>query len=313
MTNIISAWSDTQKTEAILDGNAELNKLVREFTARFKGFTVAEEYAFREDEYLKDRVLLLNEDGIVCAKLIVDRGYVDGKQVPIYMFNSASVKKERSSRFSDSNTRDSIKITGLLKAIEKNNDLPTKESIYKEFAGGIAYAFGQLAGREMDTPRLGPQQTIEVLKRFTGRDITALPASLMEEVDKVLEQYEKKLIHDNARNVNLFRFAKGCTLIGWGRGNNSHYLVGTARLDDPASKQTVCVDDLVRHNTLAETPHAGLAAMLREYFKGTSYADEANELGFAFHDKYHPDMDVACGYSGSRYCWILIPNEAPTV
>lgn len=313
MTNIISVWADTQKTEAVLNGNAELNKLVHEFTARFKGFTVAQETSYNGNSCLGDRVLLLNEDGMECGKLIVDTAYMDGKQVPVYMFSSSSVKKERSSKNSDSRTRDSIKITGLLKAIEKNNDLPTKESIYKEFAGGIGYAFGQLHKREVDTPRLGSQQTIEVLKRFTGRDTTALPASLMEEVNKVLDQYEKKLAQDSQRNTDLLRFAKGCAVIGWARGNDPYYLVGTARLDDPESKQTLHTNNMTRYKTLAETPHAGLAAMLREYFKGTSYADEANELGFAFHDKYHPDMDVSCGYSGSKYCWILIPNEAPTV
>lgn len=312
MTNIISEWADMQKTEAILNSNPELNKLVREFTARFKGFTVSESYGYN-DTHNTDRVLLLNEAGVECATLKVDRGYVDGKQVPIYMFSSPSVKKERSSRFSDSHTRDSTKITGLLKSIEKNNDLPTKESIYKEFSAGIGYAFSQLQTREMDTPRLGAQQTIEVLKRFTGRDTTALPGSLMEEVNKVLDQYEKKLVHDKTSNVNLFRFGSGCTVIGWGRGAKSHYLVGTSRLDDPTGSLKVTVSGMARYKTLADTPHAGLAVMIREYFKGTDLYEADNELGFKFHDKYHNDMDVSCGYSGSKYCWILIPNVAPTV
>lgn len=317
MANIISAWADTQKIEEVLDNNPELKKLAHEFTARFKGFTISEVYTHNRSVHANE-VSLLTDRGLVAGSLTVDSTTIDGKRVPCYMFSSSSVRKQKSSKNSDSRTRDSIKITGLLKAIEKNNEVPSEKTIYKEFVGGISYAFGSLSDRKNRMPSVNDDLAIEVLKRFSGRDSTPLPISLQEEVNKVLDDYQKAVATNETSLATYMRYAKGCTLIAWGRGDISHYLVGTCRLDIKEGQRTddmscLVISDLTRHHTLTDTPHAGLAVMFREYFKGSNYGDEANEMGFGFHDRYHEDIDVACGYSGGKYCWILIPNEAPTV
>lgn len=316
MTNIISAWADTQKTEEVLNNNPELKKLVHEFTARFKGFFVSEMYS--NNKIHPNAVSVLTENGLVAGSLTVDSTIADGKRVPCYMFSSSSIRKERSSRNSDNRTRDSIKITGLLKSIEKNNEVPSVKTIYKEFSGGIAYAFGSLAERKTRIPSVQNDLAIEVLKRFSGRDSTPLPISLQEQVNKVLDEYQKAMTLHESAMATFERYAKGCTLIAWGRGVKPHYLVGTCRQDIQEGQRAsdtsrLVIGDLVRYNTLADTPHAGLAVMFREYFKNSNHSDEDNEMGFAFHDQYHEDIDVSCGYSGGQYCWILIPNEAPTV
>lgn len=317
MVNIISAWADMQKTEEVLRNNSELNKLAHEFIARFKGFYVSECYKHNK-EAVTDRLDLLTEKGLWAGTLIVDRVYVDGKQIPCYMFSSPSIKKQRSSSHSDNRTRDSIKITGLLKSIEKNNEVPSEKTIYKEFGGGIGYAFASLTNRRIDTPSVNKNLAIEVFKRFVGKDSTPLPISMQEQVNQVLNEYQKAMVA-SAANASLYaRYSKGSTLIAWGRGAKPHYLVGTCRLDIKNGQRTddmsaLVISDLTRHSTIADTPHAGLAVMFREYFKGTNYHDEDNEFGFGFHDHYHEDIDAACGYTGGQYCWILIPNEAPTV
>lgn len=319
MTNIISAWADTQKTEEVLNRNSELKKLVHDFLARFKGFYIGESIT-HNGVVASDKINLYDEGGLLAGALIVERRPIDGKSTPVYMFNARSVTKSRSSKFADANTRDSIKITGLLKTIEKNNDLPTKETLYKEFYGGIGYAFAQVGRGEKSIPRLDPTTVIEVLKRFTGEDTTPLPDNMTKQVDEVLIQYERKLKADAASTSDLVRYGSGCTAIAWGRNpfGNSHYLVGSVRYDGVPTisgfdSSKLILSDLRRYSTLADTPHAGLVTMLREYFKGTERHNPDNEMGFDFHDKHHPDMDVACGYSGSQYCWILIPNAAPTV
>lgn len=317
MTNIISAWADTQKTEEVLNNNPELKKLAHEFTARFKGFFVSETYANNRSTQ-SNAVSVLTDRGLVAGSLMVDSTIIDGKRVPCYMFSSSSIRKARGSKNSDSRTRDSIKITGLLKSIEKNNEVPDEKTIYKEFSGGIAYAFSSLSSRRTRIPSVNDDLAIEVLKRFSGRDSTPLPISLQEQVNKVLDDYQKAIATNESSLATYMRYAKGCTLIAWGRGVKPHYLVGTCRLNIQEGQRAddmscLVINDLTRYNTLADTPHAGLAVMFREYFKNSNYGDEGNEMGFGFHDLYHEDIDASCGYSGGQYCWILIPNVAPTV
>lgn len=310
--NIISEWADPQKTQERLDANPELAKLAYEFCKRF-GVKVGEHST-------SGRLIVYTPSGLQGGSLLIGETYNrEHKRVPVYKFTSYIVGKTKGSANSDRDTRDSTKITGLLKSIEKYNEGPTDQKLYKQYKSGIAYAFTQLGERRIERVS-SPNEDIlyGVFKRYLGgQTISEMPSHLVNEMGEYVKQVEKKLVEQELKKSLLYRFAGGCTLIGWSDDGN-YYLIGRTRYDtqvaSPNDTDKIVVEDLKRYNNIEETPHAGLAVILREYFKSKDNNHDArNAFGYRRHDAYHEEVDVSCGYAGTNIAWMLVPDEAPTV
>ena len=209
--------------------------------------------------------------------------------------------------------------SGLLKSIEKYNEGPTDQKLYNQYRSGIAYAFSQLGNKYRNDHVSSPSEhtLYSVFKRYLGgQTISEMPSHLVNEMGEYVIQVEKKIAERETQKSLLHRFAGGCTLIGWS-DEFDYYLIGKTRYDTKDSSHNdankVVVEDLKRYNNIAETPHAGLAVILKEYFKATPLHDPRNAFGYRRHDSYHEAVDVACGYAGTNIAWMIIPDEAPTV
>lgn len=309
---IISEWADAQKTQECIDANPELAKLAYEFCKRF-GVKVG-------NHTVPSRLTVYTPSGLEGGYLFVGETYNrEHKRVPVYMFNSHIVAKSKGSANSNRDTRDSTKITGLLKSIEKYNEGPTDQKLYNQYRSGIAYAFSQLGNKYRNDHVSSPSEhtLYSVFKRYLGgQTISEMPSHLVNEMGEYVIQVEKKIAERETQKSLLHRFAGGCTLIGWS-DEFDYYLIGKTRYDTKDSSHNdankVVVEDLKRYNNIAETPHAGLAVILKEYFKATPLHDPRNAFGYRRHDSYHEAVDVACGYAGTNIAWMIIPDEAPTV
>ena len=299
--NIISEWADSQKTQEALLSNVELNKLAHEFCKKF-GVKVGY-------NALKDSVGVFTPTGLPAGRLDIRHAYNRKHEMEnVYVFDSPIVNKQKGSARSSRDARDSTKITGLLRAIEKNNEEPTDQKLYKQYSGGLRFAFGRLEGdRHISRPSVEYHSTLSVfINCLNGSAHTNEQMTFMEDVVKQHNKMQKAW-EDN--KTLLKRFAGGCTIIGYDE-REKFYLIGRARYE----KDDAIVEQLQRHNTIEGTPHVGLAVMVKEYFRGRgSNFNSENAFGFSRHDCYHPNIDVSCGYAGNNIAWMLVPDEAPTV
>ena len=138
--NIISEWADSQKTQEALLSNVELNKLAHEFCKKF-GVKVGY-------NAVKDSVGVFTPTGLPAGRLDIRLAYNRKHEMEnVYVFDSPIVNKQKGSARSNRDARDSTKITGLLKSIEKYNEGPTDQKLYNQYRSGIAYAFSQLGNK----------------------------------------------------------------------------------------------------------------------------------------------------------------------
>jgi hypothetical protein len=306
--SIISEWADVQKTQERIDANPELAKLAHEFCKRF-GLKVGNAAGL----YILN---VFTSAGLNAGSLRVSEvRNRESKTVPLYIFRSPCVDKMKGSAHSNRDERDSTKITGLLKSIEKNNEVPTDEKLYKQYRGGIAYAFGQLDRINAErTAAIDYDLAISVFKNVLGNR----PSSPheMQQLEVVMIEHDRIIKATQLSNSLFSRYSKGCTLIGWDDVTHS-LLMGKAQL--PTMQKTrvtesdIVISDVRRYNRVEDTPHAGLAVMLKEYFKTTNVKDDDNPFGFRRHDAFHEAVDVSCGYAGTNIAWMIVPDEAPTV
>lgn len=311
--NIISEWADIKDTEAMLATDEKLNKFAHDFCSKFGVFVSA----------VNKNLEVVNKNGLYGGSISHRWGYVKGNRQLIYVYSARHITKNRSSANSNHYERDSLKINTLLKSIEKNNEEPSTENLYKELDSGVYSAFQSLNERLDRHSYIDADLALAVFYRYSkmlnGEDAPLLPHEKLKRMNEELEKFKNNLGLEQENNKRMERFSKGCTVVGSVRSGGAvpyYYYVGTAKKD----RDTIKVDDLIRHNSLRDIPHlAGLCAMLREYFKApvagsSGHYDARNELGFDLHDEYHADMDVACGYNRGgvgAVGWILIPNEPP--
>jgi len=312
--DIISEWADIEKTRELLESQEKLNKLAYDFCKKFGVFVS------RSKDNSRSYLDVLTKDGLNAGTLRVDIGYVRGKSQDVYIYSANHITKDRSSANSNNRERDSSKINTLLKSIEKNNEEPSTENIYKEFVSGVHSAFETLREREDRQNYINAGLALAVFHRYSmmlkGEPTSPLSPKHHDEMMDELSRNKKNLRIMQDNEARFARFARGCTVIGTIRGKAPpyNYYVGTVKRDEVGH---ILIENLVRHASVRDIPHlAGVLAMLREYFKGnkSEHYDSRSDVGCNFHDEYHSAMDIACGYSNGRtnsVVWTLIPNEPP--
>lgn len=232
----------------------------------------------------------------------------------IYFYSSPLVSKQKGSANSSADTRDSKKITTLLANIRKNSEIPTEELLVNTYKRGIRAAFRSIGQRYgHDHFEIDNSLALIATKAVLGIDTHEIPSNI-ESLKACYDKYMKKLNSVKQLESHKERFAKGATFIGIIDSQSSlknakiYYLVGDTSYD--ADKDEVTIHGSVkRYSTLADTPLAADAMIIRTYFDGKGNPDNDNELHMRRNDHYHHEIDVAQGYDNYRELFVLIPKE----
>lgn len=233
-----------------------------------------------------------------------------------YFMNSPVIQKERGRH---PNTRESAKVTGIINTMKRNKELPTETVFINMMLAGVNYAFSSIkAARESHFGiELTQLQQAKLLTAFFERDYSAIEA----DKENYKKQYEKMLKTQQEIKLSKSaaeRFRAGSTAIGVVGGGTEkvHYLVGQMSNKDAPFGAKPELTNLMRYDSLMNTPYAGDAAIIRTYASVHGIDPEwPNELGLRRIDHYYEEIDIAVGYDtrlivGTSSFWVLIPNAA---
>lgn len=313
--NIVSEWADKQATQEFLNENELLKRFAHEFCNKFKVFV-------SRASSNSSRMSIISPEGLPLGEISVEDAYNNKshERVKMYVYRSDHIKKRTSAGPVGRSGRGSEKIKSLLTALDKNKEVPSGAQILETFKSGVAYAFLQTRGQLPDFPRLNIEASEYLCKYYLTPEQVAIDQHMHNAIIEIVKAHEEKVKIALETNASHSRFAKGCTLIGVPyRGE--HYLVGKVRLTKLVEGSRVGTSDLSRDMEITgikrlgslheDAALGGQAAILKEYFRG-KFGEEDNELGIARTDKYFPEVDIACGYSGDApYTWVLIPDTPP--
>jgi len=254
---------------------------------------------------------------LVTAENHLNAGYIwasrNGNGDTIYFYSSPLVSKQKGSANSSADTRDSKKIATLIANIRKQGEIPTEEGLSNTYKAGIRAAFRAIGERYgHDHFEIDDSLALVATKVILGIDKEIIPSNI-ESLQACYDKYMKKLNAVKQLESHKERFAKGATFIGVMDNNHNlkhtkvHYLVGEASFDLDKDEVTIH-GGVKRYSTLADTPLAGDAMIIRTYFDGKGQPDTDNELHIRRNDKFHHEIDVAQGYNNYRELFVLIPK-----
>jgi hypothetical protein len=237
---------------------------------------------------------------------------------PVYIYSCEGIIfKEKASANSDSNSRDSSKITSLIKTINKNGEHPVETKIFDSYKWAIRDALCTVGERRKPTINVASDLALAMLEKLLNVPITQ---NLDTDQMKLLHtRYLKELNNTELAVQNQQRFAKGCIVVKmpyrYANANqkNDGVLVGEmicTNVSDPSNKDINITKPFERFDSLTDSPIAGVATMIRTYFEGhKDMYDESNALGIGSNDRYFRDIDVAVASRNSTYV-ALIPLHA---
>ena len=297
---ILSTYGDRESAKTVLETHSTYRDLAFEFCNAF-GVKVT------GAKSNSTKLSVVDHEGIPLGYLQVDKAM--GK--PVYIYNChAVINKTRSSRNSDSSSRDSNKINTLIRTLKKNDEIPTAEIVTKQFLGTIKYGFNEL---RHESPSTRVQITRDTMYGIC-QQLIGLPVTYAIDMSHIQDLYNN-MIEDERRSEEgmkeLKRFAKGVTTIrlpqkDW-HNSEDFYLIGKAWLD---SNEDLVTSNYKRYDSMSDTPYAGLATMCKTYFsRDNNLSSNDNEFGLARRDRYFKDLDIISCYSGTDH-FILIPDNA---
>jgi hypothetical protein len=290
------------------DINKHLVMLVSELHAQFELYVDT----VKEPRLHERTVTLVTKSGLPAGKAYVtSNGLIDSK--PVYYVSMPTISKQQSSKNSDRNTRDSTKLSSLIRAIKTKKEIPTEEGVSSKLLVGSQYCFGNIRSNYRPELSVSGEMALAAVKHTLGLDNSNVQ-SYISDLKAALNSYEDKVKEAMNQEKSLARFYNGCTMVGimeTGHGTPPKYLVGkTEPYDTKNAGSTPKLKAPLRVlNTLADTEIAPLAAMCRTVLSG--YSAE-NELGVPYSDKYYPELDISTGYSTRGLMWVAIPDEAPS-
>ena len=297
--DIISTYGNPDQARIILESphRGELNKLAHEFCASFN-------LKVTNHGLSESRVSVVDNNGIPLGALYTTS---DGSDT-IYIYEAEGIiKKERSSKNSGNDARDSKKISTLIRSLKKNNEEPTASKLFPLWNRALNFGFTELkssgASRNLTIPR---DQVQFMCEKLLGENVSGMidQALLLDTLAKMRK--EDKEIEN--QQVNLDRYAKGVTAIKIPiSGTEKHYIICKAKYDT-TTNSVVDVTDAVRHESMSDTPFAGLALMCRSR-KQDSRFTTSNEFGIERCDRYWEDLDIVTAYNGHCF-FLLIPDHA---
>ena len=309
---IASSFGNIELLSNLLESNSNLKNLVMEFCHTFDVKAITHGNT--------KRVNILSNRGIPLGELYLSNmvSPLCKDNDPVYIYSCEGIiSKEKASANSDSNSRDSSKITSLIKTIKKNGEHPVETKIFDSYKSAIRDALSTVGERRKPTINVGSDLALAMLEKLLNVPITQ---NLDTDQMKLLHtRYLKELNSTELAIQNQQRFAKGCVVVKMpnrfanANQKNDGVLVGEiicTNVSDPSDKDINITKPFERFDSLADSPIAGIATMIRTYFEGhKDKYDETNALGIGSNDRYFRDIDVAVASRSSTYV-ALIPLHA---
>lgn len=300
MTTIISQYADQDKVNHLLNNDPLLHRFAHEYCREF-GTKVME----KSDSKGRDLVLV-TADGLTVGHLGIHKD--SGDSEPWYKISLPEIiKKSKASKRSQHGERDSNKISTLLGALKKHKEIPNRMNIVDKFKAPIRYALGA-THKEVTNPqiRLPADTQLALVLKSLGVECS-ISVGHQQIVKDTYAKYITEKIKSDEHVKNVNRIFRGFTLVGW---MGTHYLVTEGRADGINADNIHINPQIVRYNTLKDSPLAATVAMIRTYAEGKWDSD--NELGLPWRDIYYPDIDIATGYKSHNFetgLWIVIPKH----
>jgi hypothetical protein len=308
--DIVSQFADRERTENILANNEMLRRFANEFCYEF-GTKVMELKDF-SDRYPNNQLRILTARGMDAGTISIARH--NGENENHYNVTMPTViNKGKASRRSDKGARDSDKLTTLFRALRKNKEEPTDEKLINVFRTHINYALSRVDNRE--TPQINVSQgvTLATVKMALGIDNGEVQF-YSDEIKSAYAKYMKAKEKSDAGKSDRARFNKGFHVVGIMNANryNAHYIVteGHCGVEKDETK-VVLQPTLTRYTSLADSPLAVTAMLIRTYGEGKQWDGDDIDIKLPWRDTYYSDIDVATGYSGrGEGLWLVIPKYA---
>lgn len=313
--SIISSYCETE-AEVVAQFNQapkdsliyELRRLAQEVNASF-GLQVAE---IMNTSAFKPSVRFVTPDGILCGSgSVVKEGTKDGEATYRYWLSMPTISKEKASANSNRDSRDSSNLSSLIRTIKKNSEEPTTQKLLRAMNDGMKYTMRAVASLGRSQPRVSFDHdlTLAVTRFILGVD-SSLPNMYISHLQDKFDQFQSQMQSFEAANADYARYTRGVTLVCINTVDNKpHYLVGDATFDTANDRFDV-QGGLKRYNSLADSPIAPTATMIKTFMQGTPHYDNGNDLGVMRQDKYFSDIDIAVGYAKHQELWVAIPKHA---
>jgi hypothetical protein len=309
--SIISTFARDNVAEILSEGDnptrVELKKLAHEFCHAYNLRVVSLANVNRHREVAR----LVTDNGISCGSISVE---YEGDNKYTYRAHFKTINKDRASAKSDRDTRDSTKISSLMRTIKKNKEEPTEDALVKSMRRDILSPFNSV---ESDVRYGGPTVSLPqdmqkaVINFVLGIDTVGMNAYI-DDLKAIHSKYQSEIKSHEEKTSDSKRFKKGATVIGCVYQNTSdlHYLVADVSLGDDG--MFTFHTPLKRYNTLKELSIAPVVMMVNTFMQGRTDYSRDNEFGLSVRDKYYPELDISTGYtSHNNPFWIAIPKEAP--
>lgn len=290
----------------------ELKRLAQEVNATF-GLEVVN---INNESSFRPGVNFVTVDGIKCGRAsVVKDGTKDGKKVFRYYLTMPTIKKDKSSANSGRDTRDSTTLSTLIRTIKKNKEEPSIDKLVSTFQDGMKYTMRSVerAGGDAPTLRFDTETSVAAARYVLGID-AAMPHMYIDSLREKFDQYQSQMQSYQEANQDFTRFARGVTLVGIIRederdNEKPHYLVIDATFI-PGSYKFEFQGKLKRYNSLADSPIADLAVMIKTHMMGLPHYDAKNDLGVLISDRYYKEIDISTGYTTRECVWVAIPKHA---
>lgn len=286
----------------------ELRRLAQEVNASF-GLQVGKLINIRA---FRPSVRFVTADGILCGSgSVVKESTKDGQPVYRYHVTFPTISKEKSSANSNRESRDSSNLASLIRAIKKNNEDPTTGKLLRAMNDGMKYTMRAVSNSGRGQPRLGLDADVQLaVTRFVLGVDSSLPNMYISALQDKFDQFQSQMQSFEAANADYARYTRGVTLVCINTVDDKpHYLIGDATFDT-ANDRFDFQGDLKRYNSLADSPIAPTAMMIKTFMQGTPHYDSGNELGVMRQDRYFQDIDIAVGYTRHQELWVAIPKFA---
>jgi hypothetical protein len=303
---IISQFADQERTENILANNDMLRRFAHEFCHTF-GTKVRQEKNFA-DQYPNNILNILTASGLEAGKIGIYRHQGESEN-HFRVTMPQVIRKEKSSRRSAKDERDSDKLTTLFRALEKNKEVPTDEKIMKVYRAPLRYALGRVKDRHEANIRLGQDAIVNMAALVMG-GIDQLRSDTTEQIAAAYATYLKDKNKQDEGKREFERFAKGFHAVGvMSVSGDTHYLVTEGTATDTDDDKIHIQPTVTRYQSMADSPLAATAMIVRTYAEGKSEVG-ANDFKLPWSDKYYSDIDIATGYSGrDQGLWVVIPKH----
>lgn len=304
----LSEFADTNLVEQTLDNQPRLANLAFEFCSKFNTKLI-EHPAAHASGGTPGKIHVITNSGITIGALSVGEDS-DGEY---YVYHSNFISKERSSKRSDSRSRDAGKISTLLRALANNKDIPPEQIVMTKLTGGLRYAYRAIdsSGRaRLEVTNDLAITMAEYILKINEDNLT----NNLEDLRVRYDDYAKQKAKNERGRALSKRFAEGSTSICiFTTGRAPYYVVCDSAYDEKKDDITF-TGAPKRVKSLSEVPElVSDVAIIKAYFDTHKNEHDAgnNELGVPRRDKYYEDIDIATGYSESDLMWVIIPKKAP--